>query len=97
MKAWELLSDCSKWTRGCYARNRNGTPCPVSDRHACQWCAMGAIIKCYGADNASNQHAVNRAQEAAARLYSGNLIAINDRQQHGAYVAVLSVLKEADV
>ena len=96
MKAHELLSDCSKWTRGCYSRNRNGTPCASDSPHACQWCAMGAIIKCYPNKDDFAQ-AVNAAQETAKRLYDENIISLNDTTVSGAYDMVLAVLKEADV
>jgi hypothetical protein len=94
MKAWELLSDCSRWTRGIYARNKNGTPCSINSPSACQWCAMGAILKCHGTGGGE---AVLKAQATAERLYGENIVSINDKWENGAYDAVLAILKAADI
>lgn len=47
MKAWELLSDASKWTQGEPARDIHGRPVDADDSEAVCWCLMGALNKCY--------------------------------------------------
>jgi len=47
MKAHEVLSDESKWTRGELARNNTGDACDETSSLACQWCIVGAIFVAY--------------------------------------------------
>lgn len=47
MKAHELLSDATKWTKGAFARRDDGGACNPADDAACQWCLTGAIYRCY--------------------------------------------------
>lgn len=42
-KTLELLSDESKWTRGAFARDGLGERCKAIDKHACQFCTVGAM------------------------------------------------------
>ncbi len=44
----QLLKEESSWTRGCVARNRNGTPVSPIGRDAVSWCLIGALEKCDG-------------------------------------------------
>lgn len=41
----ELLSDKSRWTKGSYARDKDGQPVGVRSRKAVCWCLEGAIRK----------------------------------------------------
>jgi len=43
----ELFSDPSKWTKGCYMRDRNGAPTSDPDE-ACSYCLYGGITLVYG-------------------------------------------------
>lgn len=47
MKAWELLSDESKWTKGYNARDKDGKVVAISDKAATCWCTIGSIFKAY--------------------------------------------------
>jgi hypothetical protein len=49
MKAYELLDSPEKLCKGTVARNPSGQPVNANDPDACQWCAIGAILACYGA------------------------------------------------
>lgn len=88
MKAWELLSDGSKWTRATMARNANGMPCASDSPSAHSWCAAGAIAHCYGHDS------IRPLERVAALLDGYCLTAFNDDK---GYEAVMKILKEADV
>ena len=49
MKAYELLSDESKWTKDTYARDKDGEPVfPSTDSSAVCFCAQGALCRVYG-------------------------------------------------
>ena len=48
MKVKELLSDESKWTQGCYARDAFGVSIPFDADAAVCWCLAGAIHRVYG-------------------------------------------------
>jgi hypothetical protein len=41
----EFLSDKSRWTRGYFARDKEGEPVEARDATAVCWCTAGAIIK----------------------------------------------------
>jgi hypothetical protein len=43
----DLLSDESKWTKGCFARNTDGDSVSPESAEACCWCLDGAIIRCF--------------------------------------------------
>lgn len=47
MKAYELLSDASKWTQGTYARDKSGLSINEYSRDAVCWCIRGAVKVCY--------------------------------------------------
>jgi hypothetical protein len=47
MKVHELLDDPSKWIQGKYAVDKEGTEVTPDSEHACAWCLVGAIKKCY--------------------------------------------------
>ena len=47
MKAHDILSDESKWTKGTLARNRLGEPCDYVSQSACKWCVEGALHAAY--------------------------------------------------
>lgn len=50
MKAWELLSDESKWTKLEQAKGANGLLADPQGTEAVCFCAYGAIKRCYGSD-----------------------------------------------
>jgi len=47
MKAFEILSEPSKWTQRVYARDLDGNPMGVKSPSAVCFCADGAIRKAY--------------------------------------------------
>lgn len=47
MKAYQLLSDPGAWTQGADARNAAGYSVNFNAPDAAQWCAVGALIRCY--------------------------------------------------
>lgn len=48
MKVWEFLNTPEKWTKGSYARIKNGDMCNIDNSQAVCFCVSGAIAKCYG-------------------------------------------------
>lgn len=46
MKAHELLKTAG-WTHGAFARTPEGKPTDPSDPQACEFCLVGAILRCY--------------------------------------------------
>lgn len=43
----ELLSDKSRWTTRCCARDTNDNFVDMDAPTACKWCLIGAVYKCY--------------------------------------------------
>jgi hypothetical protein len=52
MKAYELLSDPSKWTKDVLARSSTGAAVAPTSPSACQFCIVGALYHCYSAEEA---------------------------------------------
>lgn len=46
MKPSELLTDESKWTQGCSAKDEKGFFVSSKYRTACAWCVTGALNRC---------------------------------------------------
>jgi hypothetical protein len=90
MKAWQLLSDRSKWTKNALARDANGYPTDANSPEAVKWCASGAIHRCYR-DARKRTRAIRKAQRLTG---IGSLWSLNDRE---GYDAVLAILKDCDV
>ena len=61
MKAHEILSDASKWTKGTLARDNKGQVCWIDSEAACQWCLMGAVRVAYP-NSIANESALDRIQ-----------------------------------
>ena len=47
MKIRELLTDESKWIKGCFAQDKRGEPVGTNSFGAVSWCLIGAVEKCY--------------------------------------------------
>lgn len=44
MKPSELLTDESKWARGCYARDKQGESVPPESQESVCWCMIGVCL-----------------------------------------------------
>lgn len=91
MKAHELLADKSKWCQGSYAQDEHGAWAEIDK--ACQFCAEGALMKCYPDPDDYNA-AAHKAWETSEQIFGRGVIGVNDRL---GYDAVMKVLREADV
>jgi len=87
MKAYELLSDKSRWTTRACARDINGQPLNINNNDAVSWCILGAIGRCY-----PNQF--NTMYKKVVSYAGQNLSFINDTK---GYEAVIDLLKGANV
>jgi hypothetical protein len=47
MKAKDLLSDSSRWTRGASARDGRGKQCGIYSPDAVRYCILGALLAAY--------------------------------------------------
>jgi hypothetical protein len=98
MKAWELLSDKSKWTKSTFARDSKGESVQAWGEDAVCWCTLGAIQRCYR----QSREGLSKAREVAGRLeqaasvqHFGGIIAHwNDA---ATYEEVVALLKELDI
>jgi hypothetical protein len=50
MTVAELLSKPEAWTKGVYARSRDGASCPAGSDEAVAWCLDGAMDRCHPND-----------------------------------------------
>jgi len=97
MKAWELLDSEEKWCKGAYARDGNYRSVCATSARAVQWCARGAIEKCY--DNPITES--SRVMLLSGELEPGNQgplrITIIDWNDSSDYQEVYNKLKELDI
>ena len=98
MKAWELLSDKSKWTKRAFARGGNGEAVDARSEEATCWCTLGAIQRCY----LPLAEALEKGMEVAWRLEQtppiqrfGGIVA--DWNDAATYEEVVALLKELDI
>lgn len=93
MKAYELLSDESRWAKKSYAYEFEGGPCDPKSGNAVAWCVLGAIERCYydGVRNGVYADVINKVRKRV-----GPISAWNDARERK-YEEVVAVLKELDV
>jgi hypothetical protein len=93
MKAYELLSDESKWAKKSYAYETTGGPCDPRSETACSWCVMGAIERCYFDGNMSRRH-MDAIYKVETKV--GSVPIWNDAKER-TYEEVIALLKELDI
>lgn len=93
MKAYELLSDESKWATRAYARTNSTMSCAPKEESACSWCVLGAMEKCYYNGTLAKDYI-----DAVAKLRNrvGNIAQWNDAKER-TYEEVIALLKELDI
>lgn len=96
MKAYELLSDESKWARRSYAYAEDGSPCDPRWKGACSWCVLGALEKCYSdpADICGGREYIQ--QVGKLRDVVGNISQWNDSRLT-TYENVVETLRRLDI
>ena len=87
MKAWELLTDPTHWTKGHLACNNKGESRFPHEKSVTCWCAVGAIQKCYPRED--QFHLIHTLSKQV-----GNIPRWNDTSDHA---TVLAKLKELDI
>ena len=96
-RALKLVSDEQTWTRGSFARNAQGRPCPIRSSEAVRFCAVGALSRA-AYDLLGESAHVSLIDEAESFVLAANgvehldLPAINDR---GGREAIVSLFKRA--
>lgn len=81
IKARELLSEESRWTKGSFARQADKVGTGANNPLAVCWCALGAIDKVIG-DDYTNTDATKSLESAANVLGYASVNALNDRASH---------------
>lgn len=92
-KAFELLSDRSKWCQWQMAVDASGRWALAGSDKAVAFCALGAIVTCYPKNQQPD--VIRRAIEVSERIFrEDSLATLNDEL---GYEAVMQVLREANV
>ena len=73
MKVKDLLSDESRWTQFCFARNENREECGPRDPEAVCWCLSGAIVKCYADKSNEMKEVKSKVVGELQRLYGRSM------------------------
>jgi hypothetical protein len=94
VKAHQILSDPSKWTKGGYARTAAGENCFWDNPDACPWCAVGAIALCYPDPNKYSEARAKWHPLMKQRYPNMTLDSVNDVL---GYEAVVGLLRDANV
>lgn len=99
MKIRELYSDPTRWTKGCFAKNKEGIAVPFRSSDAYAFCLMGAVSYCYS-DNDNDEMALK--VDTKIRNYlrqktgSGKQASWNDAPER-TYEEVKAMVDELDV
>src|SRR5271166_5948904 len=101
MKAYELLSDESKWIQGDFARTEAGEFVYSHNPKAAQWCVVGAVSKCYQSaissfNNSDYTDAIGKVMKKLGFHIIPEVTSWNDNPSRK-YEEVISILKEIDV
>ena len=90
-RAWKLLEDPKRWTRGVFARDEAGKKVQSTDESAVCFCVMGAISRVYGTDRSRLWEKV-----VLSRPYTLSIPEWND-DPGTTHAEVVGLLKELDV
>lgn len=97
MKIHELLSDRTKWTQGCAARDEKGNQAYIESKDAVCFCLVGALDRCYGRMTEERFLAANKIKERVkAKNGYATIPEYNDAPTR-TYEQVLQLVKELDV
>jgi len=80
MKVKQLLTSEKKWTKGFYAKDKDGAAIGVQNEKACSFCLDGALSRCYGPDGTYHKIRL-RADEVIRKMTRGifsNVVFWND-------------------
>jgi len=98
MKAHELLSDASKWTKGAFAKNKDGIRTNYSSRNAVCWCLLGAMDKCYDKSGWEFQFALfNKLRTVIKTKYNITGVSKFNDAPERTFEEVHNLLKELDI
>lgn len=89
MKVHELLARPEAWTKGAVARDASGIEVDFNSPSACQWCLMGAVVKCYPGEVRSNLWRLGAARNGAIQDW-------NDLPSR-THAEVLALVTELDI
>lgn len=90
MKAHELLSKESKWTKIVAARNKQNKVVSSTSKDAVKWCALGALAKCYEGNIEDYLKAYNKLSS----VIKGSIGKWNDSNE---YETVYKTLKKLNI
>lgn len=91
----ELLSDKSRWTKGYYARDKEGAPVEALDETAVCWCTAGAIIKVVGPNPGRRADRLMEAlNEALISRYEATGVVQTNDHRPGGYDLILQELEQ---
>lgn len=86
--AIDIISDESRWCQNDFAVCDDGGYANPWSKGACKWCAVGAVIKCAGIQNAHELRAIEDELDAAAGGASLTIV-VNDLLGRDAVIARL--------
>lgn len=70
--ARDLIADPERWTKGAYARHRDGELCAIEDKGACQWCAIGALF--WATDVADTDEADEEIEDISTERFAMGML-----------------------
>lgn len=96
MKVSELLSDASKWIKGCFAKDKNGQRRCAWESDATCFCLKGALIHCNMPGYRSLCQLIKDKKLRQKEGVDCPIVAFNDHPDT-TYEEVMALLKEANL
>ena len=98
MKVTELLDSPEKWTKGAWARDKEGVNVYSGrDPAVTQWCIYGALDYCYRENVRLWSEAMDRLVAALFHLHNTKFIADWQDQPETTWEQVRTLLERADI
>ena len=97
MKAYELISEPSRWTKGTLARDSNGHATNVLGPTACSFCLVGAIERCYASFKCCLEQVKRVRQELKAQFPNFEFVGQWNDHPDRTHTEVVELLKKLDI
>lgn len=102
MKVHELLSDETKWTRACGARDATGRQVEPCSSNAVCWCLVGAIEKCFPSaerwrDRRLIMERISNRLSVGGAPGTHDVLDIMSWNDHATFDQVRDLVKELDI
>ncbi len=112
MKAYELIANPSRWTKGGFAKSQYGEIVDPCDSSAVCFCLLGALRRTFGATFGSSTDNINKYYDAVTKVtshlikkypfrverdFEDDKISLAFFNDNSTHIEIYNVLKELDL